>query len=178
MSNRSIWLIDRTISDATTLGQRWTWEQCQWRGTPYFLALRWLQLCLQIVKFYVQETRCGWCDTMGSFRFCQSESPLSVLARNPHKGLVREISHETGRGWGKEGPRDSRQARAVKRRGSTDQSRHQTSRQKSREADGRERPLKMPGWPTRENEPAFLMALWESRSSTRSRESTEWTKLS
>ena len=31
--------------------------------------------------------------------------PLSVLARNPHNGLAREISHGTGRGRGKEGPR-------------------------------------------------------------------------
>ena len=30
---------------------------------------------------------------------------LSVLARNPHKVLAHEISHETGRGRGNEGPR-------------------------------------------------------------------------
>ena len=54
--------------------------------------------------------------------------PLFVLVRNPHKGPVHEISHETGRERGKEGPReerrrqsaeereeDSRQGRAVKR---------------------------------------------------------------
>ena len=27
----------------------------------------------------------------------QSEVPLSVLVRNPHKGLSREISNETGK---------------------------------------------------------------------------------
>ena len=32
--------------------------------------------------------------------------PLSILAENPHKGLAREIFHETERGRGKEGPRD------------------------------------------------------------------------
>ena len=32
--------------------------------------------------------------------------PLSVLARNPHKGLAHETSHGTGRGRGKEGPSD------------------------------------------------------------------------
>ena len=31
--------------------------------------------------------------------------PLSVLARNPQKGLVRDISEETGRRRGKQGPR-------------------------------------------------------------------------
>ena len=44
---------------------------------------------------------------------------LSVLARNPHKGLAREISHETGRERGKQGPRAverRRQNRAVDRR--------------------------------------------------------------
>ena len=40
--------------------------------------------------------------------------PLSVLARDPHKGLVCEISHETGRGRGKEGPRE--EGRTVSRR--------------------------------------------------------------
>ena len=36
---------------------------------------------------------------------CQS---VDFLARNPHKGLAREISHETGRGRGKEGSRVNR----------------------------------------------------------------------
>ena len=34
--------------------------------------------------------------------------PWSVFARNPHKGLVREISHDTGSERGKEGPREDR----------------------------------------------------------------------
>ena len=32
---------------------------------------------------------------------------LRILVQNTHKGLAREISHETGRGRGKKGPRDS-----------------------------------------------------------------------
>ena len=31
---------------------------------------------------------------------------LSFLERNPHKGLAHEISHKTGRGRGKQGPRE------------------------------------------------------------------------
>ena len=44
---------------------------------------------------------------------------LSVLARNPHKGLLREISDETAREGGKEGRRENR------RNQSTDQSSYQ-----------------------------------------------------
>ena len=40
------------------------------------------------------------CDTMGGIRFCgfgcPSEDPF-VLARNPHKGVARESSHETAK---------------------------------------------------------------------------------
>ena len=48
--------------------------------------------------------------------------PLSVLTRNPHIGLAREISHETGRRWKKEtiekgrAEQGSQQERAVSRR--------------------------------------------------------------
>ena len=35
-------------------------------------------------------------------------TPLSVLARNLHKGFTHEISHEIGRGRGKEGSRENR----------------------------------------------------------------------
>ena len=41
---------------------------------------------------------------------------LSVLARNPHKVLAREISHDTGRRRGKEGPRDCWQDRTASKR--------------------------------------------------------------
>ena len=45
---------------------------------------------------------------MGSIRFCgcgwQSEDPFVCFVRNLHKGLGSEISHETGRGRGKDGP--------------------------------------------------------------------------
>ena len=54
--------------------------------------------------------------------------PLSALARNPHKGLAREISHETGRRQGKEGP--SGQDRTVSRR---EQQRPIGMREQSRE---------------------------------------------
>ena len=50
------------------------------------------------------------CDTIGgilSVGKCQSED-FFVLAQNLHKGLAREISHETGRGREKEDPRQKR----------------------------------------------------------------------
>ena len=55
--------------------------------------------------------------------------PLSVLTRNPHKGLAREISHETGRGREKEGPRVKRRSQSTK--GCSQENwREQRSRQK------------------------------------------------
>ena len=89
---------------------------------------------------------------------CQ-KMPLSVLARNPHKRFVREISYETGRGRGKEGPIEKRsqsaeetraENKAVSRRSLSkevdriDQSREQGSRQESGEADGRKKWLQEP----------------------------------
>ena len=69
---------------------------------------------------------------MGGICFCgcrfQSENPF-VLARNPHKGLVHEISHETGRRRGKGGPRDIRQDRTVSRRERRDQSTEHVSQE-------------------------------------------------
>ena len=41
---------------------------------------------------------------------------MFILVRNSYKEPAREISYETGRRRGKEGPRDSRHERAVKRR--------------------------------------------------------------
>ena len=78
-----------------------------------------------------------WHDGWHSFLWvwvsaCQ-KIPSSVLSRNPHKGLAREISHETGRGRGKEGPKENR--KGVSQEKWTEQS----SRQKSGVADGRER---------------------------------------
>ena len=64
------------------------------------------------------------------------EIPLSVLAQYPHKGLPCEISHETGRRQGKEGPR-AEQKKTVNRR---DQGREMTSRQ-SRTVGNREQEL-------------------------------------
>ena len=48
--------------------------------------------------------------------------PLSVLAWNPHKGLAREISNETGRGQGKEGPRAEQKKAESRALGRTEQS--------------------------------------------------------
>ena len=66
--------------------------------------------------------------------------PLSDLVRNLHKGLAREIFHETGRWRRKEGPWNSRQERAIKSRSvkTWEQSREETSQLKS------ERPLLRP----------------------------------
>ena len=68
------------------------------------------------------------CDTMLGI-FClgvcvgaSQRIPLSVLARKPHKGPAREISHETGRTM--EGMSERRQKKTVSRR---DQSKEQVS---------------------------------------------------
>ena len=49
------------------------------------------------------------CDTMSGIHCvgvgASQRIPLCVLGRNPHKELVHKISYETGRGWGKKGPR-------------------------------------------------------------------------
>ena len=67
--------------------------------------------------------------------------PLSVLARNPHKGLAREISLETGKGRMKEGPRVKRseQNRPVGRREQTVGRREQSKKGKSRDEGRAER---------------------------------------
>ena len=98
--------------------------------------------------------------------------PLSVLARNPHKRLAREISHKTGRRRGKEYPRVSQEKRTDQ--GGRQKRIEQGSRRKSGEADGRKRRLlgcvdQGPGWPTWEDESAFLVTLWEFRPNTHSR---------
>ena len=75
---------------------------------------------------------------------------LSVLARNPHKGLAREISHETGRGRVKESPRAEQRKRAEQRS------------QQNRAVDRREQELEF-----LEDELAFVVTLWKFRSNTR-----------
>ena len=45
-----------------------------------------------------------WVESVSVGVGASQRIPLSVLARNPHKGLVREISHETERERGKNGP--------------------------------------------------------------------------
>ena len=102
-------------------------------------------------------------------------NPLSVLARNPHKGLAREISHETGRtregrsqgsvdrrGQSREGDsqqngaaKTSRQNRSVKR---WEQDRDETTQQKSETRLLWPVDLQMPVWPTQEDKSAFLEA--------------------
>ena len=92
---------------------------------------------------------------------------LSVLARNPHKGLAREISHETGRTrkgrcqrsvgmreQSREGEHSqqkgaeetSRQNRSVRR---WESDREEISQQKSRRRLLESVDLQMPSWPTR-----------------------------
>ena len=104
--------------------------------------------------------------------------PLSVLQRNQHKGLAREISHETGRTREGRSPRSvsrrdrsreghsqekraaetSRQNRSVKR---WESGRKKTSQQKSERWLLRPVNLQMPAWATRELKSAFIVALWE-----------------
>ena len=84
-----------------------------------------------------------WHDGWHSFLLvwvsaCQ-KIPLSVLMRNPHKGLAREISHETGRGRGKESPRVKRR-RQNREVDWTDQSTEQT-RAENRAVSKREQEL-------------------------------------
>ena len=89
----------------------------------------------------------------------QSEdSSVCFGAKPTQKAWARDLPWDLKR-TREEGPRHSRQEKATEV-GRIYQSRKQTSRQKSGEADGRERPLKMPGWPTQENESAFPVALW------------------
>ena len=53
--------------------------------------------------------------------------PLSVLARNPHKGLTREISYETGRRRMKARSQGREQKKGVERRQSIGESRRVTA---------------------------------------------------
>ena len=87
--------------------------------SPIYSSLQWLHQCQSPVWSVYH------CDTMVGIRTvgvgkCQSEDFLSILAQNPHKELAREISHETRRGRGKEGPRAEQRRRLnreVKRTG-------------------------------------------------------------
>ena len=54
---------------------------------------------------------------------------LSVLARNSHKGLVHETSHETGTGGEKEGPRKDRRRTHSAEGSSRDQLTEQVSQE-------------------------------------------------
>ena len=67
------------------------------------------------------------CDTMWALVVwvwvsASQKIPLSVLARNPDKRLARDISHETGRGRGKEGPRAEQRRKQNREVDRTDQS--------------------------------------------------------
>ena len=108
---------------------------------------------------------------MGGIRFsvceCQSENLFVCLARNPHKGPAREISHEIGRT--REG-RSQRQSdeRAFKRRticwreqqrpvGMRGQSREEGHSQQKGEQKRQSTEMKA----GREDKSALLVALWE-----------------
>ena len=91
----------------------------------------WVQRCVTLVIFII--CRLLWlCQTMRLFKirapviwhyvghsFCWGvwvsvrESVFSVLARNPLKELGREMSHKTGSGQGKEGPREDRRTQSA-----------------------------------------------------------------
>ena len=71
--------------------------------------------------------------------------PLSVLARNPHKELAREIFHETGRRRGKEGRRAEQGRRQNREGGRTDQSTEVGGNRQSREVDRREQSIEVGG---------------------------------
>ena len=73
-----------------------------------------------------------WHDVWHSFLWvwvsASQKIPLSVLARNPHKGLAHKISHETKRGQVKESPR-------VKRSQNTEETRAENGEADSREKE-------------------------------------------
>ena len=50
----------------------------------------------------------GWHSLLWVWISASQKIPLSVLTRNQHNGLAREISNETGRERRKEGPREKR----------------------------------------------------------------------
>ena len=61
---------------------------------------------------------------------CHSQTILlSVLARNPHKGTVREISLKTGGGREKEGLREDREEDSQQKVAAEDQSTEQVSQE-------------------------------------------------
>ena len=93
-----------------------------------------------------------WMCTSGSQKI-----PLSVLALNPHKRLVREISEESGKRRGKEGLRHNRRRRTEKKPVDwTEQS------------AGESRMCNPEAWLVNvEDESAFLVTLWEFHSNTR-----------
>ena len=92
-----------------------------------------------------------WVASVSVCMGASQRTPLSVLARNLHKGLAREISHETGR------TREGRSQRSVGRRGQSreGQSAEETSRQNRvrRWESGREE--------TSQQKSALQGALWE-----------------
>ena len=116
---------------------------------------------------------------------CQSEDPFVYFRAKPtQRACAWDVPRDRKRTrkWKSERKTegDSWQEREVKRWSVKrwEQGREETSQQTS----GRQllRPVhqQMPGWQTRENESAFLMALCGFRSSTRSHEPTECTKVS
>ena len=90
--------------------------------------------------------------------------PLFALARNPHKGLAREISYETGRRGGKARSQRVNRTKTLVTVG---------ERRRSERSGCWRRSwvqwTQKPGQPTQEDESALLVAVWEFRSDTRSR---------
>ena len=133
---------------------------------PFFI-----NFCLLSFKFISISSVILWVATVSVGVGASQRIPLSVLARNRHKGPVREISHETGSSQGRKvrerqketaelAAETSRQNRPVKR---WESGREETSQQKLERRLLGPVDQQMPGWPTREVKSAFLVALWKFR---------------
>ena len=118
-----------------------------------------------------------WVASVSLYVGASLRTPLSVLARNPHKGLAPEISHETGmtseersqRQWAGDVSQEMdtvsrrEQKRLVYRTGqSGDESRAERRPvNRSQYAAARTVDLQMPGWPRPEDKSSLLVAFWE-----------------
>ena len=120
------------------------------------------------------------CNTMGVIRSCgcgcQSEN-LSVLTRFSHKGPSREISHESGSGREKEGPKEDRReqsAERIRRDQSTEQvSQEMRVRQRRDQSKEFRKAAARTCWPTdaglanARRWVSIPVALWTFRANTR-----------
>ena len=103
MKDREKWW--ERLRDICAGGTTWWWWWWEIRETILFCAHTCAVARLKIVTYV---TRWEAFVSVGVGVVASQRIPLSVLVRNPHKGLALEISDETGRGWGMEGPRVGR----------------------------------------------------------------------